>query len=592
MTLRARTLSSIILTLAALIVVVYALARGIMMSSFVELEDRLGRRNVAQSLSVVQDATNILDTLTLDWAAWDDTYAFVQDQNPAYIESNLVDETFVSTRVNFMIFVNAQGEIVYAKGYNFHALAPLPIPPSLRVHISGRMPLAHYTEPDAYHAGLLLLPEGPLLIASRPILTSLEEGPIQGALIMARFLDDAEIAALSETILSQFAVRRFTEIPKSVQVALQMDAPVLVFPVDTEYLMGYGLLHNVYAEPILVLEQRIPRDIYRQGLRSLSYLVIALLVTGVIFGAVMLWILERLVLRRLEQLSADVIAIGRYEDFSARVTLAGEDELARFGEAINQMLTALDQSQRRRAEVEAALRQYTRELESRNEELDAFAGTVAHDLKDPLTKIKGYSAILEDRQAYAIDPERLTYAMGVIHRAGLQMERIIEELLLLASIYRIEDLACSTLDMAAIIEAALDRIEHMWRDADVTFVLPEQWLPAWGYAPWIEEVWANYLSNAIKYGGVPPRIELGATAAADGVIRFWIRDNGAGLSPDEQARLFTPFTRLDEVRARGHGLGLSIVRRIVEKLGGEVGVDSARDAGSTFWFTLPAGPSQ
>ncbi len=114
---------------------------------------------------------------------------------------------------------------------------------------------------------------------------------------------------------------------------------------------------------------------------------------------------------------------------------------------------------------------------------------------------------------------------------------------------------------------------------------------ALGYAPWVEEVWVNYLSNAIKYGGrggEPPRMELGAEAQADGMIRFWVHDNGAGITPEDQARLFTPFTRLDQVRAAGHGLGLSIVRRIADKLGGHVSVDSQIGEGSTFSFTLAA----
>jgi len=95
------------------------------------------------------------------------------------------------------------------------------------------------------------------------------------------------------------------------------------------------------------------------------------------------------------------------------------------------------------------------------------------------------------------------------------------------------------------------------------------------------------MSNAIKYGGQPPRVELGADWQSDGTVRFWVRDNGQGIAPEDQARLFTPFTRLDQVRARGHGLGLSIVRRIVEKLGGQVGVESGIDQGSLFYFTLP-----
>ena len=98
------------------------------------------------------------------------------------------------------------------------------------------------------------------------------------------------------------------------------------------------------------------------------------------------------------------------------------------------------------------------------------------------------------------------------------------------------------------------------------------------------------MSNALKYGGQPPRVELGATEQEDGTVRFWVRDNGHGLTPEEQARLFTPFTRLDQVSAKGHGLGLSIVRRIVEKMGGQVGVESQVGQGSTFVFTLPMAP--
>jgi hypothetical protein len=111
----------------------------------------------------------------------------------------------------------------------------------------------------------------------------------------------------------------------------------------------------------------------------------------------------------------------------------------------------------------------------------------------------------------------------------------------------------------------------------------------------------NYITNALKYGGDPPQVELGAdvvatgadpAAAADAHVRFWVRDNGDGLTEDEQERLFTPFERLHQTRAHGHGLGLSIVRRIINRLDGEVGVESEAlpGKGSTFYFTLPAPP--
>jgi signal transduction histidine kinase len=171
------------------------------------------------------------------------------------------------------------------------------------------------------------------------------------------------------------------------------------------------------------------------------------------------------------------------------------------------------------------------------------------------------------------------------------MLNVIDELLLLAEI-RKGQAQTRPLDMAVIVDAALERLAAMVERSQAEIVLPETWPVALGYGPWVEEVWVNYLSNAIKYGGEPPRVELGSDLSQDGGLpegkaRFWVRDNGSGLAKQEQDRLFVPFTRLAQARAQGHGLGLSIVRRIVEKLGGEVGVQSELGEGSLFYFALP-----
>jgi signal transduction histidine kinase len=132
-----------------------------------------------------------------------------------------------------------------------------------------------------------------------------------------------------------------------------------------------------------------------------------------------------------------------------------------------------------------------------------------------------------------------------------------------------------------LVAEALVRLQHALEQAGAEVTIPgtEPWPTALGHPAWVEEVWVNYISNACKYGRVdsqPPRITLGAdltgfqNLSGLTMCRFWVRDYGIGVTPADQVRLFTPFTRLDQVRARGHGLGLSIVRRIVEKLGGDV----------------------
>jgi PAS domain S-box-containing protein len=221
------------------------------------------------------------------------------------------------------------------------------------------------------------------------------------------------------------------------------------------------------------------------------------------------------------------------------------------------------------------------------EELDAFAHTVAHDLKSPLSVIFGFTEMLEEDYTTMPDEEIRDYLQTIV-RVGHKASSIIDELLLLAGVRKMEEVEKRPLDMASIVAEAQQRLAHMIEEHQAEIILPDTWPVALGHGPWVEEVWVNYLNNAIKYGGQPPHVELGATKQPDGMVRFWVRDNGPGLRPEEQARLFTPFTRLDQVRTKGHGLGLSIVGRIVEKLGGQVGVESEVGRGSVFTFTLPA----
>jgi len=217
-------------------------------------------------------------------------------------------------------------------------------------------------------------------------------------------------------------------------------------------------------------------------------------------------------------------------------------------------------------------------------ELDAFAHTVAHDLKNPLSAVLGFAELLT-AEGVQLSPKDVGESLQAIDQSAKKMNSIIEELLLLAGVRKTE-VEARPVDMAAVVSGALLRLSYMTHEYGPEVILPEQWPIALGYGPWIEEVWTNYLSNAMKYGGHPPRLELGADTQ-DGKVRFRIRDNGPGLTPEQQAKLFTPFTRLHQVRATGQGLGLSIVRRIMEKLGGEAWVESEPGKGSTFGFTLP-----
>jgi PAS domain S-box-containing protein len=264
---------------------------------------------------------------------------------------------------------------------------------------------------------------------------------------------------------------------------------------------------------------------------------------------------------------------------ASAVPIPGED-----GEPWGAVLVIRDVRERVRAQE--VLKQYVVDLEEKNEELDAFARTVAHDINSPLSIVVSCAQLLE--RAHADMPaEQLETYLGMLSQVSLKTCNIVKELLLLAAVGN-EEVKAEPLDMSAIVAEANKRLTYSGERAEAQITVPDTWPHAVGYGPWVEEVWINYLSNGVKYGGRPPELELGADAPTDGTVRFWVRDNGAGIEPEDQARLFTPFTKLRQVRAKGHGLGLSIVRRIVEKLNGQVGVESVVGQGSVFWFTLPA----
>ncbi|MBN1814543.1 MAG: GAF domain-containing protein [Anaerolineae bacterium] len=767
MTLRNKTLISISLTIVFLVVLLYVSSRLILLNGFARLEEENVLQNLESALNTIQNDVDALDAMVFDWASWDDTYAFVADGNQDYVDSNLVDETFPNIRLNFILYVNAAGDLVYGKGYDLQNEEQIPIPESLFEHTTGDSLLARHTETDSSIKGLVLLPEGPLIVASRPIPTSEEEGPIRGALIMARYLDDAEIELLTETSLIPFSVMHFEdeETASGLSESLSTEeTATLVRRQGSDTIAGYARLDDIYGKPALVIETQPARGIYKQGERSILYFMFSLLAIGLVFGAVSLILLERSVLARLAYLNLSVDRIGATSDLSERVHVPGGDELSSLAQAINGMLSRLEQAQGEREKTELTLRQhaytlaqlnqlgqrltaslsqhqitaqlsrvlteviavqgvsvwlldeekkeelvcwaacnqlgvepeqspvnlrvradqgvvgwvmqhkesviisdaasddrhfagvdeqtrfqtrsllavplqvrgsvigvlemvnkivgpfneddlnltealaasvavaidnahligelrqYTVSLERQNAELDAFAHTVAHDLKNPLSGLTAFSTMLET-EGTDMTNEAILQDIRIIARNAQRMGNIIDELLLLASVRKQEQVESKPLDMAPIVAEAQERLSSMIAQHRGEVTAPDEWPVAVGYSPWVQEVWVNYISNALKYGGRPPRVELGAMAQ-DGTVRFWVRDNGEGLTEEEQENLFTEFTRLHQVRAEGYGLGLSIVRRIVEKLGGDVGVESEVGAGSVFYFTLPADESQ
>jgi PAS domain S-box-containing protein len=228
------------------------------------------------------------------------------------------------------------------------------------------------------------------------------------------------------------------------------------------------------------------------------------------------------------------------------------------------------------------------ELQARNEELEAFSHTISHDLRTPLAVIEGYAkTVLESKGEERSEAER--ECLESIIRGSQRISRMIESLLAYASMGRPEGESVLVMPGDIIQEVLLEH-DSIIRDKGVEIEVHTD-LPLISVDPIkLRQVLANLLDNAIKYMGEAnqqPRVEIGAVKEGD-MARFYVRDNGIGIPPEDSEAIFEPFTRLSITDPPGLGIGLSTVKRAVAAWGGELWMESQPGQGSTFYFTAPA----
>ena len=237
------------------------------------------------------------------------------------------------------------------------------------------------------------------------------------------------------------------------------------------------------------------------------------------------------------------------------------------------------------AELEKSVREYTLELETKNEELEAFSYSVSHDLRNPLSGILGFSRLLVTRYGASL-PAAVTEMLGDITTSAERMVQVIDSLLRLARLNN-QPLAKERIRVAPMIREALAELQRSsGRDVEVQIDELDDVVCDPGL---LRQVFVNLLSNAIKFAGGQdaPMVVVSSRREGDKVL-YSIRDNGIGFDPRQAKRLFSAFQRLKgSEKFAGTGIGLSIVHRIVTRHGGRVWAEAEVGKGATFHFTLP-----
>jgi PAS domain S-box-containing protein len=332
-----------------MIFVQYAVSQIILMGSFNRLEDQYIRNNVETATNNLQDDINKLDNIVKDWATWDDTYSFIDQLNDQYKRSNVIDVTFKNLKINLMLFINSNGRIVYGKAFDDKGNEK-----SVPIQLTGLSvndSFMKHNDTESFVSGIIMLPDGPMLVSSRPILTSESEGPIRGSLVMGRFLDQDEIERLSGITHRPLSIYSFDDpsMPSDfneARISLLKNRTLYVKPLTEESIAAYKVLNDIYGNPAIILRVESSRELYQQGKATMLYFIESILAIGIVFGVVTLLFLERSVLSPLSGLSNNVSRIEISGDLSERVLIKEKenDELGNLADDINGMLESLEQS--------------------------------------------------------------------------------------------------------------------------------------------------------------------------------------------------------------------------------------------------------
>jgi len=408
---RPKTLLILLLTTVILMSGIYEVSQKIMLDSIAISEKKEAGSNAQRfitNLNLVLQGINSTDT---DWASWDDTYQFIENNNTAYIDSNLPDETFIHLGLNVMFFINQSRQLVFGKAFDLENQTPLDLQDTEISQILNNNFL-YTNDTSQSEGGLILFADTPMLVISQPILTSADEGPVRGALIMGRFLDKSQSAVLAQAVGLPFEIFSIgtSQMPADFQLAsksLSPAEPVFAHVTNETSVAGYVLLQDVSGAPIFIARVDSYRSAYLQATSSLNYLLASFAVLGIVIFAVTAILLDKVVLSRVSQITNDVAKIDPKNEQLDYVYVKGNDELSNLGCKINGMILAIQNSRdalKRYSEtLENKVKERTLELKKSQEKLESiFAASpdtiLALDLQNNIMEcnkqiyeISGYS---------------------------------------------------------------------------------------------------------------------------------------------------------------------------------------------------------
>lgn len=581
----------VIFTVAAVlcaIAVLYSTLHTVLEAQFVKIETEEMRQDANRALAALADEIVALDTIVEDWAAWDDTYAFVADVNQSYIDSNFVDSTFTNLQVNFVLLVNTNGAIVYSKGFSLEQEIAQPLPQSLAAHLAVGSPLWPRAISEAGLAGILMLPEGPTLISAQPILTSTGGGPARGIFVMGRFLNADRVQRLAVLTRLKLTVHDYAE---AGDLTASLDTTgIVVRPLNVKTVAGYALVRDVYGQPALVLRVHKPRTLSAQEQMTVHVVLLSIFILASAFSLLTLAYIDKTVLTRLAYLTRQMQQIAQTGDLTTEVRLSGNDELTKLAERTAEMLASLRGSRQKLEENERALSELNAQLWTALQAKDQMIHNVSHELRTPLTLIRGYIELMRDG-AFGPPTNEQARALAILDNQGDRLQFMINRLLMLQT-FNPQHMRPIEIAPAELIQ----EVYHAWQPhalgAGVAIRLDlDDHLPRLlADADHLRQVLINLLDNAIKFSPMGSTVSVHAWSSNSQLV-IAVADRGVGIPLEKLKHIGERFYQVDGSSTRrfgGMGIGLALSKAIARAHDGNLYVHShGEGTGCAVYLVLP-----
>ena len=348
MGIRKKILISIASVLGAVMLLVYVATSFFLLKNLDSTEDREIRGDTERTAGVFLNEATVLDTKLADWSQWDDTYRFVADRNSEYVDSNLGTESLAALRINYIVIADESGNIIADPGVDFVNGKELKLPDDLRREFGPGGFLADHHDPAVSKAGIIDLATGPAFVSSRPILTSKGEGPSRGTIAFVRLIDDALMKRLSG--LTHFDIHAEWYGNGTADAAFDAargffqtgTAATYTAPESGSVIAGYALLPELHGGKAMILRIENPRTIHAQGVRSVEFFGIALLLLWALAFFLIFFLTEKFVLSKISYLGVAVSRMETEGRAATNIYLPGHDEFSGLAMKINGMVTALN----------------------------------------------------------------------------------------------------------------------------------------------------------------------------------------------------------------------------------------------------------